>query len=106
MKRRKITLKMFTKSTGMKTLRPIKTTVVNEFFAVHGTIQDGDKIDRASFTLTHIPTGWAIVQDRASKDQLLQAANNLLMLGDWDFTDPAMATRFKPCDVMAIVNAY
>ncbi len=105
MKRRKIQLGMGNKKTGETWKRPIKTTVVNEFFAVHGTIINEDKIDRASFTLTHILTGWSIVQDRLSKDQLIRAANNLLMLGDWDFTDPAMATRFKPCDVMAIINA-
>ncbi len=106
MKRRKITLKMFTKSTGRKTLRPIKTTIVNEFFSVHGTIQSSDKIDRNSFTLTHILTGWAIVQDRWDKSQLIRAAQNLLMLGDWDFTDPNEAMeRFTPKEVMAIVNA-
>lgn len=106
MKRRKINIGMGNKRTGETWKRPIKTTIVNEFFAVHGTILENDKIDRVSFTLTHIPTGWAIVQDRVSKNQLLRAAHNLLMLGDWDFTDPKQATAlFNPSDVMAIVNA-
>ena len=106
MKRRKIQLGMGNKKTGETWKRPIKTTIVNEIFAVHGTIINDDKIDRVGFTLTHIPTGWAVVQDRPSKDQLLRAATNLLMLGDWSFTDPKQATKFKPADVMAIVNAY
>jgi len=106
MKRRKITLNMGNKKTGEVWKRPIKTTIVNEFFSVHGTIGADDKIEHDSFTLTHIPTGWAIVQDRWDKDQLIRAANNLLMLGDWGFTDPKQATeRFTPRDVMAIINA-
>ena len=107
MKRRKINLGMGNKKTGETWKRPIKTTIVNEVFAVHGTIQEDDKIDRSGFTLTHIPTGWAVVQNRNSKDQLIRAAKNLLMLGDWKFTDPADATElFEPSEVMAIVNAY
>lgn len=105
MKRRQITLNMENKKTGETWKRPIKTTIVNEFFSVHGTIGVKDNIERDSFTLTHIPTGWALVQDRSDKAQLIRAAKNLPMIGDWNFTDPEEAKKLPSKTIWAIINA-
>jgi len=108
MKRRKIILT----DTKRNPLRKIKTTVVNEVFAVHGTIfswpgyaYDGKtSVSRKDYTLTHIPTGAAVVQNR-TKDTLIRAAKKLMELGNWDFTDPDMATElFDTKRVMAIID--
>lgn len=101
MKRRKINLGMKDQEKGIEYNRPIKTTVVNEFFAVHGTIYgDDNKIDREDKTLTHIPTGFAVTKRGYTKEALIRVANMLLKLGDWNFTDPAEALkRFKPADI-------
>lgn len=101
MKRRKIKLSMTNKEEEYK--RPIKTTVVNEFFAVHGTVTD--KIDRNDVTLTHIPTGFAVVTRGFSKESLIRAADKLLELGDWNFTNPEGAKRFHPKEIMNVLES-
>jgi len=100
MKRRKIELSIGEKE-KFTHFRPIKTTIVNEFFAVHGTIYgDNDEIDREDKTLTHLLTGFAVTKRGYSKEALIRAADMLLKLGDWNFTDPAEALkRFKPADI-------
>ena len=109
MKRRKINLA----DQKGKQFRTLKTTVVNDFFAVHGTINtakgyafDGKtSIDREDYTLTHILTGAAVTTRGYTKETLIRAATMLLQLGDWNFTDPAEAKkRFDPKEVKLVLN--
>jgi len=109
MKRRKINI---VDQEG-KPFRTLKTTIVNEFFAVHGTLYkikgyayDGDtSIDREDWTLTHTPTGAAVTTRGYTKEALIRAADMLIEIGDWDFTDPKEATeRFNPKEVMSVIK--
>lgn len=108
MKRRKITLT----DQNEKPFRKLKTTIVNEFFAVHGTVLaakgyafDGKtSIDREEWTLTHIPTGGAVTTRGYTKEALIRAANMLLEIGDWNFTDYKDAQRFDSKEVRSVLK--
>jgi len=106
MKRRKIKLGMEDKEKGTTFIRPIKTTIVNDVFAVHGTVYGDDRPSREDWTLTHIKTGYAVIRKGYSKAGLIRAANLLLNLsGNWDFDHPSEATqRFNPSEVMEIIR--
>lgn len=96
-------------------IRTIKTIVVNDLFAVHGTINSGPgpcydeksdtSINRKKWTLTHIPTGAAVTKMGHDKNVLIRAVDVLMEMGDWNFTDPEEALkRFDGKQVMAAVR--
>jgi hypothetical protein len=102
MKRRKITL---ASKDGNKTIKTRIVTDENEksLFAVHRTMFK--EKDFSSYTVTHVPTGYAIWTDLGKDvaEILLEKLATEKSL-DWSFTDPKKATKLHGQYVKKVVD--
>ena len=92
MKRRKITLANETKGKTLKT-RIVTDENGKSLFAIHRTWFTSI-VDLSSYTVTHVPTGYAICKD-LEKDVAMAVLETLVneKTLNWNFTDPKDATK-------------